>query len=226
MIEGLPVYISVLFILITLVTLFIMYKASGNSKLCLLLGVGWLTLQAILCFNGFYTVTDTLPPRPMLMVGPPMLAIIIIFATRGGRKFVDGFNATTLTWLHTIRIPVEIVLFMLAAENVIPEVMTFEGRNFDIISGITAPFIAWYGMKKKSISPTLLLIWNFLCIGLLINVVAHGLFSIPSTIQQFEFEVPNVGLLFFPFNWLPAFVVPVVFFSHFVSIRKIIKRSY
>lgn len=226
MIEGMPFYISALFIATTLLTLFLMYKASGSSRICLMFAIGWLTLQGLLGYSWFYLVTDTMPPRAMLMIGPPMLVIILIFCTRWGRKFVDGFNATTLTWLHVVRVPVEIGLFFLAAQAVIPYVMTFEGRNFDIIAGVTAPIIAWYGMKKKRIPRGFILLWNFVCIGLLLNVVLHGLLSIPSVIQQLEFEVPNIGLLYFPFNWLPSFIVPVVLFSHLVSIRKVMLQKY
>ena len=43
-----------------------------------------------------------------------------------------------------MRVGVEVVLFWLFIKRVVPESMTFEGRNFDIISGITAPFVAYF----------------------------------------------------------------------------------
>ncbi|TAH22438.1 MAG: hypothetical protein EAZ08_00730 [Cytophagales bacterium] len=44
-----------------------------------------------------------------------------------------------LIYLNIVRIPVEIILFWLFVNKAIPELMTFEGRNLDIIAGITAP---------------------------------------------------------------------------------------
>jgi hypothetical protein len=99
--------------------------------------------------------------------------------------------------------------------------MTFEGRNFDIISGITAPII-YYFVFIKSKSQSLLLLWNFVCLGLLINIVANAILSLPYPFQQFAFDQPNIGLFYFPFIFLPACIVPLVLLSHLASIRQLI----
>ena len=93
-----------------------------------------------------------------------------------------------------MRIPVELVLFWLFLSKTIPELMTFEGRNFDIIAGITAPFIAYFGLTKTDLSRQIILIWNFICLGLLVNIVVTALFSAPSPIQKFAFEQPNIAI--------------------------------
>ncbi len=122
-----------------------------------------------------------------------------------------------------MRIPVEIVLFWLFQNKAIPELITFEGRNFDIIAGITAAIIAYFGFTKQTINRNILLIWNFICLGLLINIVVNALFSAPSPIQKFAFEQPNIAILNFPFCWLPTFIVPIVLFGHLASIRQLLK---
>jgi len=150
--------------------------------------------------------------------------IIILFFTTKGKQFMDNLNIKTLTLLHTIRIPVEIVLFYLAVNKVIPEIMTFEGRNFDILSGLSAPAIYYFGFVNKKLSNRFLLIWNFVCLGLLINVVINAALSAPSAFQQLAFDQPNIAVLYFPFNWLPSFVVPIVLLSHLAAIRQLIKK--
>jgi hypothetical protein len=100
--------------------------------------------------------------------------------------------------------------------------MTFEGRNFDILSGITAPIIAYWCFKSQKPKYKILLLWNFICLGLLINIVINGLLSAPLPFQQFAFDQPNVALMYFPFVWLPCCVVPIVLISHLASIRKIL----
>lgn len=78
-----------------------------------------------------------------------------------------------------MRIPVEIILFWLFLNKEVPELMTFEGRNFDILAGLTAPFIAYFGLTKLNIKRKLILVWNFICLGLLINIVVNAIFSAP-----------------------------------------------
>lgn len=222
--ETLPNYISILFILTTLLTVCFFYKASNNSKVVLIVLLIWLTLQAFMGLSGFYTVTDTFPPRFLLLVVPAVIVIILLFVTSKGRKFIDGLNIKTLTLLHSVRIPVEIVLFLLCFNRTVPELMTFEGRNFDIFSGLTAPIIFYFGFVKNKLNKTVLLIWNFICLGLLINIVANAVLSAPFPFQQFAFDQPNIAVLYFPFNWLPACIVPLVLFSHLASIRQLKKK--
>jgi hypothetical protein len=113
----------------------------------------WLAVQALIASSGFYTVTDTTPPRFLFLVLPPLLGIAGLFLSPKGREFIDGLDLKSLTILHTIRIPVELVLFFLFTYKAVPELMTFEGRNFDILSGITAPVIFYFAFIRKQFEP-------------------------------------------------------------------------
>ena len=133
---------------------------------------------------------------------------------------MDQINLTNYTYLHTIRVGVEFVLLWLVFEKLMPESMSFHGRNFDILSGITAPLIAYYGYINKKLSHKLLLIWNVVCLLLVLQVVITGVFSAPSAIQKLAFDQPNEAVLYFPLVLLPSIVVPIVIFGHLVAIRK------
>jgi hypothetical protein len=100
--------------------------------------------------------------------------------------------------------------------------MTFSGRNFDILSGLTAPFVYYFGFVRKKLSTAVILLWNFVCLLLLFNIVAHAILSAPFPFQQLAFSQPNIAVLHFPFTWLPACIVPLVLFSHLVTIRKLL----
>jgi len=165
-----------------------------------------------------------MPPRLALAVTPMFIGIALLFITANGKVFIDKLDAKTLTFLHVIRIPVELVLFGLFLEGKIPELMTFEGRNFDIIAGITAPFVWYFGFVKNKLSTKIILIWNFICLGLLLNIVINAILSAPFPIQQFAFDQPNIAVLYFPFVWLPGCVVPLVLLSHLVVIRRLIRN--
>lgn len=156
---------------------------------------------------------------------PTILTIIYLFATQKGRQFIDSLPLNNLTYLNVVRIPVEIVLFWLFLNKAIPELMTFEGRNFDILAGITAPFIAYFGLTKGKLSRQIILVWNFICLGLLLNIVANALLSAPFPFQKFAFDQPDIAILNFPISWLPTFIVPIVLFGHLTSIRQLVKRK-
>jgi len=90
-----------------------------------------------------------MPPRFGLLLLPPVALIIAIFFTAKGRLFIDGFDVKTLTLLHVVRIPVELTLYWLFVHKTVPQLMTFEGRNFDILCGLTAPVIYYFGYIKN-----------------------------------------------------------------------------
>ena len=96
--ENLPTYVSLVFILTTLLTIFLFYLATQNSTVSLGILFAWLAFQGVLAATGFYTVTDTIPPRFLLLVGPPLLLIIALFMFSKGRQFLDSLNIKTLTF--------------------------------------------------------------------------------------------------------------------------------
>lgn len=231
MIENLPLYIIVVFILTTLVTVRIFYNAvkrasfsSKTTKSITFVLPFLLIFQATLAVSGFYLIVDTLPPRLIsFAVIPSLLGIISLFIF--SRYFIERLPLKSLTYIHTIRIPVELVLLWLFYNGQIPQLMTFEGRNFDILIGITAPLISWLAFRNKTINRSLLIGWNILGLLFLLNIVVQAVLSVPSPIQQIGFEQPNVAVLYFPFVWLPTIIVPIVLLSHLASLWQLFKRK-
>ncbi len=226
---NLPFYISLLFIFTTILTV-IFFIASINeghsarkTAIVFVIIIVWLALQALLSFNNFYTVTNAIPPRFALAVVPPLLVILILFVTKSGKRFIDSLSPKILTQLHVVRIFVELTLLWLFLYKLVPKLMTFEGRNFDILAGLSAPVVAYFGFVKKSLSKKFMIGWNIACIGLLLNIVLIAILSAPFPFQKFAFDQPNIAILYFPFVWLPCFIVPVVLFSHLVLIRQLSK---
>lgn len=219
---NLPVYIPALMILATAVALFFFYKAVHNKKAFYFV-LAWVVIQGIISATGFYTNTDTIPPRFALALLPPVITMIVIFSSVKGRKFISKLDSANLTYLHTSRVFVELVIWWLCLNKLTPESITFEGNNFDILAGITAPFIAYFGVRKNLITSKLILLWNIVCLGLLLNVVITGVLSSPLPFQQFNFDQPNIGMLYFPYVFIPGVVVPLVLFSHLVEIRRLWK---
>ncbi|MGD9589593.1 MAG: hypothetical protein AB7Q37_14375 [Pyrinomonadaceae bacterium] len=232
MIEGLPGYISPLFIATTFLTVGIFFyavRSSGSEKgpanAALFLTAFGLVFVMSLSLSGFYLATDSTPPRIVLFGILPSVLLIAAFFAFFRENFIERLSLRTLTLIHVIRVPVEIVLFLLYREGYIPHVMTFEGRNFDILAGLTAPVVYYLAFHTRLNSRSLLIGWNLAAFGLLANIVTTAALSIPSPIQQISFDQPNRAVLYFPFAWLPAIIVPIVLFCHFTSLYKLIRRT-
>lgn len=234
MIEKLPVYISIVFILCTLYTLFVFYwvvRNAANEKIrkkantTLVIFATWLAIQGLLSLKGVYTDDPEFMPPKIFLLGilPNLLMYLWFFFSKLGREFMDSLPRDKFTFVHLVRIPVEFVLLWLFLNKTIPQIMTFEGWNFDIVMGLTAIPILFLIQRKKTINRQLLILWNIIGILFLIFIFSIAILSSPFPLQQLAFDQPNIGILHFPFSWLATFIVPVVIFSHMVSIRQLLK---
>lgn len=230
----LPLYLALIFGLTTAATyaMYILilkkssYLSSTNKIIVYVAMLSWLAIQGILSAGHVYSDNLQHFPPKLFLLGllPAISLIIVLLATRKGRAFMDSLPLREITYLNTVRIIVELVLLGLFLNKAIPRLMTFEGGNFDIFSGLSAPLIAYFVFTKKSIKPVVLLIWNIVCLGLLLNVVTKALLAAPLPFQQLAFDQPNVAILIFPFTWLPTFIVPLVLFGHIVALRRLTVR--
>ncbi|HEY6976078.1 MAG TPA: hypothetical protein VH396_07300 [Chitinophagaceae bacterium] len=222
---AIPSYVEAVFIATVLLTLWLFIKSAKNKTIVTIICIGWLVITGVLAYKGFFKDTSSLPPHFLFAVAPPLLTIILLFVTHTGRKFINNIDLRTITLLSIVRIPVEMVLYWLFLGKGVPELMTFSGRNFDIFSGITALLVYFICFRGSAVTnKSLLLIWNFICLLLLLNIVINAVLSLPFSFQQFAFDQPNIAVLYFPFTWLPSFIVMVVLFSHLVAISRLTKK--
>jgi hypothetical protein len=210
---------SILFIFTTLLTMYWFHRIAQNRWATILM-LSQFAIQGIIAFSGFYINENTLPPRFFLAILPAFIMITLAFFSESGKKMILQIDLKSLTNLHIIRIPVEIVLLLLFFEKLVPIEMTFEGRNFDILSGLTAPIVAYWVFQNYRKRKFILLIWNIICLGLLFNIVGTAILSAPTPLQKMAFEQPNIAVLSLPYIWLPAVVVPIVLFAHLIAIYR------
>src|SRR3982751_6669741 len=108
MIEGLPVYVPVVFILTTLFTVgvfvYAIFRADPSSisaKILLSFIFLWLIVQAVFAVNGFFQNFSVFPPRTFALGPLPFFIITIIYLVFF-RRFLAKLPLTTLTWIHVI----------------------------------------------------------------------------------------------------------------------------
>ncbi len=220
MIENLPNWMNWVFLFTAILTVGMFHLANGKPIKLTAIILIWSSLQSILAYTGFYEETNIIPPRFLLVLVPTTLFIVFGLMPKQRGWIIEKRHIDWSTFLHTIRIPVEVLLFYLFIHKMIPELMTFEGRNFDILAGISAPIIGVLWLKKK-IGRNILIIWNFLSLILVLFILVNGILSSELPIQMFGFEQPNRALNYFPFILLPATIVPIVVYTHLTDIIKL-----
>lgn len=235
MIPTVPLFIAVLFIVITIIALVLFYRIIKNSsdrttqKKAKPIVIGiilWLIIQGVLAFTGVYASQLGSTPPMLFRFGflPVLLLFLYLFISKNGRAFLDTLPLKQLAYLNVIRFPIEIGLYLIYLYGAIPRLMTFEGGNLDILSGLSAPVIVYLMFTKQTLKPKLFLLWHFICLALLANIVTRALLSAPFPFQQLAFDQPNIAILHFPFIWLPTFMVMAVLFGHLTSIRKLLLK--
>jgi len=205
--------LEAVFLFITLLTLFLFYIGTGKNLKMLSIFIGW---QLVIGLLSYFEVFKEKPILfPLAIIGTILLSILcfrMIAVSKLKRNFLIG--------IHIIRIPVELCLYALYIESMIPEIMTFSGWNFDVIIGISAGIILIYELvTNKVLARKSFIVWNYIGLLFLSFIVIIAILSSPLPIQQFAFEQPNVALFQFPYCFLPTCIVPIVFISHFLLIK-------
>lgn len=200
------------------------HEAGGNIFKSIFSILGWLMFTLILTLTGVLQNFESMPPRIMIVVLPPLVAIVLLVTSKRYLALADQLNHFWLIYPQSFRLIIEVILWLLYHYGVIPKQMTFEGRNFDVLTGISAPFVAYYCFRKKTWSPKVALVWNIVGLLLLLNIVVVAVLSTPYPFRYFMNEPANTIVFNFPFVWLPAFVVPFALFLHVLSIHRLLRR--
>lgn len=229
--DTIPGYVSIVFILTTFASVAFILQASKSvgldklpCRILLFLLPLWIFFQTVLATGGFYLVTSSSPLRLLLFGVLPAILLIAFYFIFFRKSFIERLPLKLLTLLHIVRLPVEIVLYWLFVGGAVPQVMTFEGRNYDILSGILAPVVYLAAFRGGGKDRWLLIAYNILGLILLANIVTSVITSLPSPTQVMAPERPNLAVLNFPYIWLPAIVVPIVLFSHLTALWQLVKK--
>ncbi|HQY67109.1 MAG TPA: hypothetical protein PLD38_07500 [Pyrinomonadaceae bacterium] len=230
--ETVPAYVTIVFLLTTFTAIGFLLRATRKAGLGLLpsqilifILPLWIFFQAALSVLGFYEDFTSVPPRLFLFGILPALLLVLGYIAAFHRTYVERLPLKLLTLLHIVRIPVELVLLWLSIAGQVPRMMTFQGLNFDILSGIAAPIVAWLAFRGGETRRGLLIAFNVIGILLLANVVVIAALSVPSSIQFLNIAEPNRAVLYFPYIYLPTIVVPIVLFSHLASLYKLLRAD-
>lgn len=228
MLPGMPLVpsdIAVGFILLPLTVLgalsALLVKLSPSLWRVIAVMVAWTALTASLALSGTLARFD--PRQPWILVLTLTQFVFVVWLA-----WFSSWSGTLvqipqfiLVGLQCFRIPVELLLAVLATRRWLAIEMTFYGRNFDILAGITAVILAiWLYREGEKPLRVIVLSWNAMGLSLVTAVLAHGMLSVPYPFQLLHLSVPTFAVAHFPVVWLLTVLVPLAYLLHFVSIRR------
>ncbi|HZY82111.1 MAG TPA: hypothetical protein VFE50_21450 [Cyclobacteriaceae bacterium] len=179
--------------------------------------VGWAVFLTVWGLSGIAAKFELFPLNVAPILAVPFIAIAVVTFSGKMKHLLSLVDQRSIVHLQVFRVFVEILLWALFIQNLLPVQMTFEGRNFDIISGLTAPAAAIFLVRSR----IALALWNLVCLGLLINIVTIAILSMPVPFRVFMNEPSNTIVTAFPFILLPGMLVPLAYGLSFLSLRKI-----
>lgn len=181
---------------------------------------GWLSLLALLAYRGVF-VGGVMPPRVALALLLPLAVGLFLLPTHGMRHYLAVTPPAWLISVQSFRIVMELILYALAVQGRAPALITFEGRNADILIGLTALPVAYFAVSRRVWPRRVATVWNVVGILVLANVVVHAQLAAPGPYRVFMTEPSTVFLGTFPYIWLPGFLVPLALWLHAASLLQL-----
>lgn len=179
--------------------------------------VVWLAVTWLLAARGVLRRFDAMPPPFVLLLVTILALGPAIAGSPLGARLARALPLAALVGAQAFRLPLELVMHRAYEDGVMPVQMSYAGRNFDIVTGLTAIALA-LALVRWRVPRWIVLAWNVLGLLLLVNVVTVAIVSTP-VFRWFGDEGLNTFVAYPPFVWLPAVLVLAAWAGHLVIFR-------
>jgi hypothetical protein len=185
----------------------------------------WISLLTVLSYKGFFADFSKLPPRPALAMLIPFPFVLLVAFSKKGTQLLRSVPPHWLILMQSFRIVVELLIWFAFLAGKLPVQMSFEGRNFDVITGVLALPVGLLLVRKKSYASKLAIAFNIAGILLLLNILVIAVLSMPTSFRHFMNEPSNILVAQFPFILLPGVLVPIAYTVHIFSLRQLLIKK-
>ncbi|MFL5579894.1 MAG: hypothetical protein ACJ8AO_05930 [Gemmatimonadaceae bacterium] len=194
--------------------------AARRAALAAAVAAAWMAATALAAARGALHFE---PPPTMLVVvllGPAIALAVALSPV--GRRLALGLPVAALVGFQGFRVAVETLLHRAYVEGLMPVQMSWSGRNFDVVSGVTALALgAWLATGERRAAWRVVLLWNTLGAALLANILGVAMLSAPTPFRAFSNEPANVWITRAPWVWLPAVMVLAAVMGHALVYRRL-----
>jgi hypothetical protein len=183
----------------------------------------WAAVTAGLAWRGFFLNRPgaTLPPVGINLIGALLVMGLCISGSRSLRQLLR--NRANLIRLHLWRLE-GFVFLILMLQGRLQALWALPAGLGDVFIGATAPFIARNldrpGGRRRAIA------WTLFGMADLVVAVGLGVMTNPGPTQVFH-PVPGAQMLTqFPLALVPAFLVPLAFTLHVVTLLQLWRGTW
>jgi hypothetical protein len=184
--------------------------------------IAWLIIVGVTAGLGFFQDFSALPPRLLLVLFSAFFIVLLITFSKGFTNLLRSVPAHWLVYFQSFRIFVEVLLWVAFSRGLLPQQMTFDGYNFDIITGVLALPVGWLLQTRKPFARVAAIAYNIIGLLLLFNIITIAVLSMPTPFRQFMNEPANTIVATFPFVYLPGVLVVLAFTFHVFSLRQLL----
>ena len=228
--SPIPIDITIGFTLLPLVVLatfsFVLVKRSRSLSWVVVVMAGWTVFTAAMAYSGLLAEFTSFPAWIPILVLAQLAFVFWLGWYSHWSDLLAKIPQYILVGLQCFRIPVELLLATLAARKLLAIEMTYNGRNFDVLEGITAVALAiWLKRRGENSLRHVVLVWNLIGLSLVTVVLAHGLLSVPYPSQFLHLSMPTFIIAYFPVVWLLTLLVPMAYLLHLVSMRRCLAKA-
>lgn len=164
------------------------------------------------------------PPLPFVLMLVSVLALGVAMArSRIGDRLARGAPLALLVGFQAFRLPLELAMHRAYTEGLMPVQMSYSGRNFDIVSGITALALALTMMVTR-VPRSIVMAWNVVGLILLANILGVAMLSTPM-FAYFGPDRLNVWVMWMPYTLLPAVMVLAAWAGYLIVFRALRQPS-
>jgi hypothetical protein len=185
--------------------------------------IAWLGATAALAQSGVLSDWTARPPRWPLLPLAALGTFALLSRTLTFRRLLAEVPSWQPVALQTFRMGVELAFWRLSLEGIAPVQVTFEGRNFDGLVGLTAPIVA-AGISFGWFGPRMTIAWNVFGLAMLVNAIGTVATSTPGPLHLNWPGEPFTAIATWPIIWIPALLAPIGLFLHVVSIGQSFAR--
>ena len=137
-----------------------------------------------------------------------------------GTRLIRGLPLAALVGYQVFRFPLELLMHRAYVEGIMPVQMSYSGRNFDILTGISAGLLGLVLLAHPTCRAGSIQPGTWRASRLLVNIVTVAVLSTPA-FGWFGRDRLNVFVLYPPFVWLPAVMVLAALMGHILVWRKL-----
>jgi hypothetical protein len=183
----------------------------------------WMAVTYLLARLGLLRFSP-FPPTMVIVILATILLAIGLGSSKLGARLAAALPLWLLVGFQGFRIAVEAMLHRAYREGLLPVQMTYEGANFDAVTGITAVLLG-AALAIREVPRWVVLGWNLLGLALVTNAVGIAVLSAPTPFRRFPGAPSTELVTAAPWVWLPAVMVLAALLGHVLVFRRLAAES-